>query len=107
MENLERINSLLLLLKQSGDDSFLKHALALEYIKKGNDAQARKLLESILEKDPAYVGSYYQLAKLLERTGDTESALKWYKKGMEASRDSGDRRTFNELRAAYEDLKFE
>jgi Tfp pilus assembly protein PilF len=104
---LDRIHSLLLLLERSADDSFLKHALALEYIKKGNDAEARKLLESLLEKNPAYEGSYYQLAKLLERAGDTEAAMKWYQRGMAAALNSGNQRTFNELQAAYEELKCE
>ncbi|HRP56001.1 tetratricopeptide repeat protein [Agriterribacter sp.] len=107
MKNPERIDSLLLLLERSKDDSFLKHALALEYIKKNNDTEARKLLESVLENDPAYVGSYYQLAKLLERAGDAEAALKWYERGMTTALQSGNQRTFNELRAAYEELKFE
>jgi len=106
LKNLERIDSLLLLLEKSADDSFLKHALALEYIKKGNDTEARRLLESVLEKDPAYEGSYYQLAKLLERVGDSEAAMKYYERGMAIALNSGSQRTFNELQAAYEALKY-
>lgn len=104
---MERIDSLLLLLEKSADDSFLKHALALEYIKMGNDTEARKLLESVLEKDSAYAGSYYHLAKLLERAGDAEAAMKCYERGMTATLNSGNQRTFNELKAAYEELKYE
>ena len=33
-------------------DSFLQHALALEYIKLGDDEAARKLFEELLERDP-------------------------------------------------------
>ena len=54
--------------KQPGDN-FLQHALALEYIKIGRDGDARLLFESILDRDPAYIGSYYHLGKLLERQG--------------------------------------
>ncbi len=104
---MERIDSLLLLLEKSADDSFLKHALALEYIKKENDTDARRLLESVLEHDPDYEGSYYHLAKLLERTGDIEAAGNWYERGMAATLKSGNQRAFKELQAAYEELNYE
>ena len=70
---MNRIEKLHELLGQMPDDNFLRHALALEYIKLGNDKEARFLFESILNDSPDYIGSYYHLAKLLERTGDTKS----------------------------------
>jgi Tfp pilus assembly protein PilF len=99
-----KIDQLLRFLAESPDDPFLKHALALEYIKAGEDETARKLFIEILTRDPDYVGSYYHLAGLLERTGDRNAALRWYEKGMEAARRKGDQHAYNELRTAYEDL---
>jgi lipopolysaccharide biosynthesis regulator YciM len=61
-------------------------------------------LEEVLEQDTDAVGSYYQLGKLLERAGETEAALQWYVRGMEAARRTGEQRAFNELRTAYDDL---
>ncbi len=101
---MERTARILDLLKASPGDSFLQHALALEYIKTGNDAGARQLFEELLARDPAYTGSYYHLAKLLERTNEKEQAMAWYEKGMAAARAAGDGHSFNELRAAYDDL---
>lgn len=101
---MDRIEKLKEFLRTDPNDSFSKHALALEYIKLGDDVTARGLLEEVLAFDPASVGSYYQLGKLLERTGETDLALRWYKKGMEAARAAGERRAYNELQAAYEDL---
>ena len=94
------------MLEENPADSFLQHALALEYIKAGNDAEARKLFENILQREPGYVGSYYHLAKLLERQGDEDAAISVYKKGMDAARSAGDQHAFNELRSAYEELTF-
>ena len=91
-------------LKANPNDNFLQHALALEYIKMGNEQEARILFQQILERDPAYVGSYYHLAKLLERVGENEDAIKWYDKGMTAAKAAGDNHAYNELQAAYEDL---
>jgi Tfp pilus assembly protein PilF len=101
---MEKIEKLLGFLKDSPNDAFLKHALALEYIKSGQDALARQLFIEILTRDPDYIGSYYHLAGLLERTGDREGALSWYEKGMAAAGRVGDQHAFNELRAVYEDL---
>lgn len=103
---MERINKIIEFLVQSPKDSFLQHALALEYIKIENDSEARKLFEEILERDPAYTGSYYHLGKLLERIGETEKALLCYERGMEECKKLGDQHSYNELQAAYEDLAY-
>jgi len=101
---MERMEKLKEFLRKDPQDPFIKHALALEYIKIGEDGQARSLFEDILEKDPAYVGSYYHLGKLLERVGETQLAIQWYEKGMAAARTAGEKRAYNELQGAYEDL---
>lgn len=102
---MDRINKLKDFLKASPGDPFLQHALALEYIKAGDDNEARLLFENILSNDPSYVGSYYHLGKLLERQGNMELATVWYQKGMQAAKQAGDNHALNELRAAYEDLE--
>jgi Tfp pilus assembly protein PilF len=103
---MDRITMLKEYLDKTPGDSFLQHALALEFIKAGDDAEARKLFEEILTRDAKYVGSYYHLAKLLERTGETELAIQWYEKGMLAAKQAGDNHSYNELQAAYEDLVY-
>jgi Tfp pilus assembly protein PilF len=102
----ERIDKIKAMLDVTPKDSFLQHALALEYIKLENDADARKLFEEILEREPGYVGSYYHLAKLLERVGETDNAIKVYERGMEETKKIGDNHAFGELRSAYEELTF-
>jgi len=103
---MERIKKLKEYLETSPADSFLQHALALEYIKLGDDEQARVLFEDILSREPGYVGSYYHLAKLLERNDKTEEAIKVYEKGMEEAKKAGENHAFGELRGAYEELTF-
>ncbi|SRR5678815_1991344 len=101
---MDRIEKLKEFLVASPDDSFVQHALALEYVKTGDDAEARKLFESLLKKDENYVGSYYHLAKLLERNNEKDEAIRWYEKGMLKAKECGDHHAYNELMAAYEDL---
>jgi Tfp pilus assembly protein PilF len=102
----DRIEKLHEFLKTNPEDSFVQHALALEYIKLGNDTEGRKLFETILQREPGYVGSYYHLAKLLERNGDTGEAIRVYEKGMEEAKKAGNNHAYGELRGAYEELTF-
>jgi len=103
---MERIEKLKEFLAQKPEDSFIQHALALEYIKIGDDASARLLFETLLNRDPEYTGSYYHLAKLLERIGEKEQAIQWFEKGMTKAKEAGDNHAYNELQGAYEDLVF-
>lgn len=101
---MDRIEKLLNFLASQPADNFLRHALALEYIKVGNDAEARALFTAIVTETPSYVGTYYHLAKLLEKMGEQEEAITWYEKGLEACKVAGDKHAYSELQAAYEDL---
>ncbi len=101
---MDRIPKLKEFLAASPGDPFLQHALALEYIKTGDEATALQLFEDILLRNPEYIGSYYHLAKLLERTGNNALAIGWYEKGMAQARIAGDNHALNELRMAYEEL---
>jgi Tfp pilus assembly protein PilF len=103
---MDRIPKLLDFLQTSPNDNFLKHALALEYIKINELSKARSLFEDILTQNPDYIGSYYHLAKLLEQTGEKENAINWYEKGMAAAKKAGDNHAYNELQNAYEDLVY-
>lgn len=101
---MDRIAKLKEFLEANPNDSFVGHALALEYVKAGDDERARALFENVLLENEEYIGSYYHLAKLLERNDEKENAMKWYERGMLKAKEAGDTHSFNELRAAYEDL---
>ena len=103
---MNRIEKLHELLQQMPGDNFLRHALALEYIKLEKDDEAKVLFESVLKDSPDYIGSYYHLAKLLERNGEKEKAIACYEDGMQQAKMANDNHAYNELRAAYEDLVY-
>ena len=103
---MNRIEQIQEFLKSNPNDNFLRHALALEFIKIGNDAEAQILFENILNDSPDYVGSYYHLAKLFERNNEKEKAVTCYEKGMTAAKEAKDQHSYNELQAAYEDLVY-
>jgi tetratricopeptide (TPR) repeat protein len=101
---MDRIARIKEILKDSPNDSFLKHALALEYIKLNNDTDARQLFEELLSYEPGYVGSYYHLGKLLERVGELPQAIAVYEKGIEMAKEAKERHAMNELQTALDDL---
>ena len=103
---MDRIARLKEFLAANPADNFVQHALALEYIKLGDDITARDHFEQLLARDPGYVGSYYHLAKLLERNGLTGEAIIIYEKGMEQAKAAGDQHALGELRGAWEELTF-
>jgi Tfp pilus assembly protein PilF len=103
---MDRIEKLKEFLKINPQDSFVLHAMALEYIKTGDDETARSLFETIISNDPGYIGTYYHLAKLLERNDHTGEAIKIYQQGMEEAKKAGDTHAFGELRGAFEELSF-
>ncbi len=101
MDKIERLKEFL---NANPDDSFVQHALALEYIKIGEEHKAKELFENILSIDENYIGTYYHLAKLLERTGEKEAAISAYERGMKKAKEAGDQHSYAELQSAYEDL---
>ncbi|MDF2384340.1 tetratricopeptide repeat protein [Nostoc ellipsosporum NOK] len=103
---MDRIEKLLQMLKDQPSDSFLQHALALEYVKAGDDDSARSRFEALLAANPGYTGSYYHLGKLLERQGEDEAAIAIYRKGMEVAQAAGEKHAYGELRGALEELEF-
>ena len=101
MDRIARIKEMLI---TNPGDSFLQHALALEYIKINEDEQAKEIFEDLLRRDENYVGSYYHLGKLLERWGNSTEAITVYEAGMRHSKDANDRHSYNELQGALDDL---
>ncbi|MCC6286879.1 MAG: tetratricopeptide repeat protein [Chitinophagaceae bacterium] len=101
---MNKIDSLLKFLKHEPEDSFLNHALALEYEKLGDYDHALTLFKKILERDPDYIGSYYHLGKLLEIRNDYKAAMEWYERGMAKAKATGDTKKYNELKEAYDDI---
>lgn len=99
---MNRIDRLLEFLNGNPNDCFLKHALALEYIKAGDDVKAQQLFEENLHHDPGYVATYYHLGKLLERKEATERAIYLYQEGMSVARKVNDMHSYNEMNMALE-----
>lgn len=88
------------MLEKNPDDTFLNYAAALEHRKGNKLPKAIKIFKKIVEQDPDYLPTYYQLGKLLEETGKPVEALKVYKKGHELAVKVNDIKAMGELSEA-------
>jgi tetratricopeptide (TPR) repeat protein len=103
---MNHIEQLLELLQDAPDDCFLKHALALEYVKLNAFEKARQLFEENQTFDPGYVATYYHLGQLLEKMNLPEAALAVYEEGMQQAKMQGEEHAYRELRSVQEELLF-
>ena len=104
---MKRIDSLKALLQENDKDPFLLFALAKEYEKMGNDELALDEFSSLKQQSPEYIGLYYHMAKLIERSGDVEEALKIYDEGINQAKSQGDQHSLSELKNARLNLEME
>jgi lipopolysaccharide biosynthesis regulator YciM len=96
-----RIEQLQELLKDDINDSFLKYALALEYVKVKENDTARDCFLKLIKEDKDYVASYYQLGKLYESLNEVVKAMRIYKNGIEIAKKIKNEKTLLELQEAY------
>ena len=91
-------------LKENSDDSFSRYALALEYVKLGQNDDAVREFERVSTKDPDYVATYYQLGQLYRSMSKPHEAEKTFRTGITVAAKVGDEHTRSELESALEML---
>lgn len=104
---MNRIDQLKIFLKDQPNDAFLKHALALEYVKISDDEAAQLLFEENKKEQPEYVATYYHLGQLLIRNNQTEAAIQVWEEGMKWAKHQKDDHSYRELRSIHEEWTFD
>ncbi len=101
MNNQDRIDSLLQMLRQEPSDEFLNYALGLEYAK---EIQTHPLSEiqfkKVLSNNGQYIAAYYQLGQLYELMGKKQEALEQYYLGLEIAKVQKNNKAINEINEA-------
>jgi Tfp pilus assembly protein PilF len=101
---MNRIEILKGFLKENPNDSFSRYALALEYVKLGQNEDAVREFETVKTKDPDYVATYFQLGQLYQKLGQTHDAEKTLRTGITVAAKLGDEHTRSEIEGALEAL---
>lgn len=103
---MERIRQLEEFLREEPNDPFNHYALALEFLKTDTN-RAQQLFETLAEKFPDYLPTYYPFAHLMIERNQVDQAEALFEKGKEMARKLGDQKTLRELQAAHNDWLFE
>ncbi|POY37428.1 tetratricopeptide repeat protein [Solitalea longa] len=94
---ISRLEQLQQFLVNEPNDSFLKYAIATEYLKLNNNELALKYFTELVTTDENYVGTYYHLGKLYEKLDRKDDAEATYKKGLLIARKAGNMHAASEL----------
>lgn len=102
---MNRLDTLKGMLATNPSAEFVRYGLAQEYVKMGEDVLALKEFGQILQDNANYVAAYYHAGKALERLDRLEEARNMYRRGIEASAQTGDLHARSELEAALSEVQ--
>lgn len=101
---MSRLEILQNMVEQKPQDSFSRYGLAMEYSNTGSLDKAIVEFEALLSFNPDYAAAYYHGGQTLEKLGRLDDARTLYRRGLEATRRTGDAHTNSELQAALDIL---
>ncbi len=99
----ERIPILQKSLEQNPQDTFVRFALGMEYLRLEQYNEALQYFESLVAQNPDYTGVYYHLGKLYALLGRSEQAQTILREGMRRT-EHADLQTHRELKQALDEL---
>jgi len=100
----ERVEAMRKFVEEYPDNPFPRYALAMEYRRAGQPAEAEDTLRGLVARVPDYVAGWQQLGQLLEDEGRADEAREAYGKGIEAARRAGNAHAASEMEAGIERL---
>lgn len=86
----ERIDRILQMLSESGEDAFLRYSLGKEYLAKGRFAEAIEQFSLVIESDAGYLPAYVEAGKALRDAGDGEGARRMFAAALEVAAMKGE-----------------
>ena len=92
------------MLADDPNDPFLRYGLAMEYVSAGQDEEAVRCFQLLLQTTPDYVPGYMQAGRALTRLDRLEEARKVYQTGIAAARQKGDLHAAEEMAGFMEGL---
>lgn len=92
------------MLTEDPNDPFLRYGLAMEYVSAGQDEEAVRCFEQLLQVAPDYVPGYMQAGRALVRLDRMEEARAIFQAGIAAARQQGDQHAAEEMAGFLEGL---
>lgn len=100
MEKLPRKELIFDMLEKEPNDVFLNYALAMEHLSTGDFTEAEVQLRKVLTINVSYLPCYYQLGQVNEKLGNIESAITYYKQGVDLAKSQNNTKALGELNEA-------
>lgn len=97
MSSSKRKQQIEALLAEDPSDSFLRYGLAMEYASEGNEEEALKQLQDLINQDASYVPAYLQAGQLLMKLDREKEAIATYRLGIAKAKEMGDDHAAGEM----------
>ncbi len=94
------------MLAEDPDDAFLRYGLAMEHASAGDDAACVDVLRDLIARTTAspYIPAFLQAGQALVRIDRIAEACEVLRKGIEASRKSGDSHAQGEMQGLLDSI---
>lgn len=92
------------MLAEEPNDPFLRYGLAMEYVSAGQDEEAARCFQQLLQVAPDYVPGYMQAGRALARLERLEEAQAIFRAGIAAAQQKGDQHAAEEMTGFLEGL---
>lgn len=92
------------MLAEDPHDAFLRYGLAMEHVSAGQDEEAVRCFEQLLQTTPDYVPGYMQAGRALARLNRMEEARTIFQTGINAAKQQGDLHAAEEMAGFLEGL---
>lgn len=93
------------MLAEDPHDPFLRYGLAMEHVGAGQDEEAVRCFEELLQTTPDYVPGYMQAGRTLARLDRLEDARLMFRAGIAAAQKQGDMHAAEEMAGFLEGLE--
>jgi Tfp pilus assembly protein PilF len=85
------------MLQEDPADSFLRYAVAMEYVSEGNDREALTHFATLLQADSSYIAGYHQSGLALVRLGQLDRAREILRHGIALAQQQGNLHSAEEM----------
>ncbi|GIW79668.1 MAG: hypothetical protein KatS3mg105_1475 [Gemmatales bacterium] len=104
MAEKSRKQKLMEMLAEDPNDAFLRYGLAMEFVSEGNDEEAVRQLQDLVQTCPDYVPGYQQAGQAFLRLGRLREAREMFTRGIEVARAQGERHAMEEMQGFLDSL---
>ena len=100
MQNGSRKEQILTMLVSEPNDVFLNYALAMELLAIDTFNEAEEQFKKVLTINSTYLPCFYQLGQVSEKLGNNDTAITYYKQGIDLAKLQNNNKALGELNEA-------